>query len=283
MKKVQEIIEQVKDFPTLPTIYTTLMEVIDNPGTTVEDLARIIMKDQSAATKILKAVNSPIYALKVRVNTISQAIFHLGFDEVKNLVIALSMLKMFDGTKAIKKFKPDDLWKHSIAVGVITRYLGKLIGIKKLENYFLAGVLHDIGKIFFLKYYNENYLNVIEYVLEHDITIRDAEAKIFGATHTVVGGVLAKKWRLPASIQSAVANHTEGISGNKAEPQVACVHVANILARALDLGNPGDRLIHRPNREIWKYLKLPPGTFVNSMSGIISSYEHVAATLMKKR
>lgn len=281
MKSVNDMVEQVKEFPTLPTIYGALLDVISNPRSTVADVANIISQDQAAATKILKSVNSSIYGLQVRVDTISQAIFHLGFNEVKNLVIALSVIDIFQKTQSLPQFNVVDLWKHSIAVGVVTRLLGKSIGIKNLENYFLAGILHDIGKLFFLKNFNNEYDHVVKYVLENDTVIQMAESKVFGITHTVIGDMLAEKWKLPVSIRNAIKHHTRGLVDGKSDVQVCCVHIANIIARMMELGFPGDNLVHEPNIDTWNYLNFPPHTIISLMPQIKSDYQQSVSILLK--
>lgn len=281
MINVDQIIENVKDFPTLPTIYSALLDVMANPRSTVNDVANIITQDQSSSAKLLKAVNSSVYALQVRVDTVSQAIFHLGFNEVKNLVITLSVIKMFSKTKSLASFNVIDFWKHSIAVGVVTRFLGKLIGIKKIENYFLSGIIHDIGKLFFLNNLPDEYAKVTQHVYEKDISIRKAESELLGISHTVVGDMLAEKWKLPNSIRNPIKYHTEGHINNKIDTQVACVHLANIIARTMELGNPGDYLIPQPNENIWPALNLPPKTFTGSMQSLKNAYEQSVSILLQ--
>ena len=150
MDIISRILKSVEDFPTLPTVYTALSDVMANPRSTTQDAANVIMRDQSAASKVLKTANSPLYGFRGRIDTISQAIFHIGFEEVRNLVIAISIMDIFKNTKLSLSYNPVELWKHSIAVGVITKLIGKELGVKNLENYFLAGILHDIGKLLFL-------------------------------------------------------------------------------------------------------------------------------------
>lgn len=194
MDVIKKIIDGVNNLPTLPTVYTHLSQAMENPNTTKEEIARIISADQAATFKILKVANSPFYGLRGRIDTISQALLYLGFNEVKNIVFALSIINAFSKNKIFKKFKPLDLWAHSIGVGVATRLIGAVVGEKNLENYFLAGIFHDIGKLVFFEYVPNEYAKVIELVESKKIPIKDAELEILGLNHARAGQLIAEKW-----------------------------------------------------------------------------------------
>lgn len=282
MKKIHEVMDNIKEFPTLPTIYATLLQVIANPRSTVNDVANIISQDIASSTKILKTVNSAVYHLQSKIDTISQAIFHLGFNEVKNLVMTLSIIDMFDRSQSDLKFNVIDLWKHSIAVGVITRQLGNMAQVKNVENYFLSGIIHDIGKLLFLKNFKEDYNRVLNYVMEHDVSILEAEQKIIGISHEEAGAFLAEKWDLPVSIINSVKYHSNGTVDGKPDMLVACLHLADCIARLLEFGYPGDDLIHKPNPEIWNILKIEPDKISSLLDEFVQSYEQSVSILLLK-
>ena len=279
---IQTIIDQVDEFPTLPTIYSTLIDIMSNPRSSVNDVASVIEKDQASAVKVLKAVNSSIYGLQVRVSSISQAIFHIGFNEVKNLLITLALIKMFEKTKSNNSFNVVDFWKHSIAVGVISRILGQVIGVKKLEDFFISGIVHDIGKLFFLNFFNEAYTNTIDIVFEQNLSLRQSELKLHGVSHNIVGELLAAKWKLPDPIRNAIKFHNSGAVNGKYDPLVACVHVADIVARFMKLGNPGDNIIPQPYFDVWNEMKIPNNTFVGLIPKIMSDYNQSTSILILK-
>lgn len=254
MIDIEKILKKVDEFPTLPTIYTALSEIMANPRSTINDAAQIISQDQSSVSKILKAANSSIYGLRVNIDTITQAIFYIGFDEVKNLIGAMSIIKLFSNVKDERTISPVALWKHSIAVGAITRILGEALQIKHLENYFIAGIIHDIGKLFFYKYLKNEYVKVVDFASNNNIQIKQAEKEILGITHTMVGELLAQKWKLPQNLINAISSHNSGFVDGKIDMLVSCVHLANVLAVSIDYGMNRDELIPEPNRKIWQYM-----------------------------
>lgn len=273
MEIINKILRSVDDFPTLPTIYSALSDIMENPRSTSADAANVIIRDQSSSAKILKTANSPIYGFNGKIDTISQAIFYIGFDEVRNLVVTLGVMDFFKQSKFSHALNPVDLWKHSIAVGVITRLLGKSLGIKNIENFFVSGVLHDIGKLLFLRYLPEDYEATFNYAAEKRISIKDAETETLGITHTIAGELIAEKWKLPSIIRNAIKYHHLGIIDNEVKTLPACIHIADITARMLEFGNAGDNLIPEPNFRIWKELDLLPETFTSIYNQIIIDYQ----------
>jgi len=280
MRLDHKILQSVDEFPTLPTVYSALSEVIANPRSTTNDAANVIASDQASAAKVLKAANSPIYGYSGRIDTISKAIFFIGFTEVQNLVAAISIIDMFGKSNASELFNPVEFWKHSIGVGVITRLIGKYSASSSPENYFLAGILHDIGKLFFFQFVPKEFATVLTLVAEKQIPIRVAEREVLGITHTAVGEILAQKWQLPASISNSIRFHVSGTVDGKPDELTASVHVANIISRCLSLGSAGDSTIPEPNELVWDILKLPKGSIVGMQQQIEHDFYEVAASIL---
>lgn len=279
--KIEELLKKVEDFPTLPTIYNRMMDLMANPRTTAVDLSNLISSDQSAATKVLKSINSPIYGLYGKITSITQAINLLGFEEIKNLITALTIIDLFDKHVSDHMLNPVDLWKHSIAVGIINRMIGVATKASNIESYFLAGILHDIGKLFFLKVIPQLYSKVIDYSIENKLYTRDAEMKVIGMTHTVIGDLLAEKWRLPMPIRLAIRHHTNGFVNEEYHPIVASVHISNIAASTMGLGYKWLHIVHQPNIEVWKKLNLQEDFFEKNMNNIFIDYVESTNLLLK--
>lgn len=280
MTLVDRIHDQVNSLPTLPTIYTALNQVIENPRATPEDAAKVIATDQATAFKILRSANSAFYDLNGRVETISQAIIHLGFNEIKNLVAAISIVNMFKKKNNIDNFCPVDFWAHSIGVGVITRFIGQVIGLGNVENFFLAGILHDLGKLIFVEYAKEEYIEALRVAEEKRIPLRDAEMMVLGIDHTFAGELLTERWKLPASIKQAIRYHHSGTIDDKHSVVVASVHLANLCAKLFDMGYSGDVIIQEPNYKIWDVLRLPDNVFKANIQSIVRDYEITVGQLL---
>lgn len=281
--KVQ-ILDRIHDIPTLPTIYTTVSKAMEEPYITNEKIAEIISADQSSSFKILRVANSPLFGFRGKVDTISKAILYLGHNEVKNILLTVSLLKIMPGSKILSALKPVDLWAHSISVGVIARIIGGAIGDKKIENYFLAGVLHDIGKLLFIEYMNREYAEVLDIAQKNKIEISAVEADKLGITHAELGAKLAEKWKLPGIIINTLRNHHKGISDLiSQESPVAAVYIGGIVSKLLSLGYSGDPIIKKPVNTVWRLLSLPENFFTNNRKKIVLEYEHIFKMLMINR
>lgn len=273
MSAIEKVLSGVNSLPTLPTVYTSLSAAIEDPRTTTDQLAKIISSDQASAFKVLKVANSPFYGFRGKIDNITQAILYLGFNEVRNIVFALSVINFFAKDKVLQKFKPVDFWAHSIGVGIATRMIGGAAGERNLENFFLGGIFHDIGKLLFFEYANKEYVKVMDVVESKNCSIREAETEIFGMDHARAGYLLAEKWKLPQRIQNIISNHHSCIIMDKSDKLVAAVHAGDIFARSLELGYAGDSLIPEPNARIWDVLNLPKGFFLNSRSKLKEDFE----------
>lgn len=277
---LEDIVAQIADFPTLPTVYSRLLEVISEPESTVEEIAKIILNDPASSAKILRTVNSSVFGLQRQIDTISEAIFHVGFNEVKNLVMALSVIDIFQNTASIQNLTALDLWKHSIAVGVITRILGKHANIKNIENYYIAGMLHDIGKLFLMKVFRDDYSKVVKEVYESEVSITVAERDIFQIDHAEVGSLIANKWKLPETILNTIKYHESGQIEAGADPVVAYVNLANSIAIMLELGDSGELNIPKPKAEIWKHINIKPELLTSLNNEIKTDFEAAVSILL---
>ena len=277
-----EILKNTGELPTLPTIYSQLLEAMSDSRSTAKDIAAIIEKDQASTLKILKTVNSPVFGSVQKIDTIHNAIFFLGFKEVKNLVFSLSMFNMFKGYNSTPYFNLVEYWKHSIAVGVIARKLGEISGVKEVDNYFVAGIIHDIGKLILLFHGKTDYSKVIDFTIENNTTIGRAEKEVLGFTHNELGSFAAEKWAIPDSLKNAIKYHSSGMIGSRFDSLTACVHLADILSRAMKLGNPGDNLIPKPNREIWKHINITPGALNSVLPELLKAYSDSISILITK-
>jgi putative nucleotidyltransferase with HDIG domain len=276
---VERIIENILEFPTLPTVYSSLVDVLADPSSTIQDVSRIIANDQASTSKILKIVNSPFYGFPGQIDTVSRAIVILGYNEINNLILTSYIMDFFSKKDSLLDFQPVDFWGHSIAVGIATKYLGAALGLTKQDNFFTAGILHDIGKLFFFEFAEDQFSKALEFSRKHRQTIQSAEWSVFGTDHAQIGALLTEKWGLPQSIVNALRYHETGIIPETPDKLVAAVHLGNILVRALELGYPGDDFISQPNKEALDILNLEPGILTKIVPDLLKDYEEISRIL----
>lgn len=272
MNNLELIINKVKDFPTLPTIYTKLMKTLADNNSTVKDVAEVISTDQSTVLKILKLANSPVFGLSQKINNVSDAIFYIGFTEVKNIVLALSVMKVFNNINTSSSFNIINYWKHSIGVGIITRQLGTYQKIKNIENYFISGILHDIGIMLLLNVLKDKYIEIFDKSNEEKKDLHIIEKKYLGFDHAFAGGLLAEKWKLPKDIAATIKKHHSCAGMNKEDKLVACVHLADVIAQILEFGSQSTDIIFKPNFKIWNVLNIEKNALLKMRQSIVNNF-----------
>ena len=256
MNKLLDKIENFDDFPTLPTIYYKLVDALSNTSTTIKDLSNLVSTDIALSFKLLKIVNSSIYGLSTKVNSIDKAIFHLGLRELKNIILSTKIIEVFSDINSNSKFDLVEFWKHSIAVGTISRIIAQELGQKNLDEYLLSGITHDIGKLVLIKILGSEY-NVVFILMEKEnISLLEAEQKILGITHQEIGLKLAESWNLDKNILNVIRYHNDGLIGSNYDQLVGVVHISNILAKLLNLGHSGCDRISQPNQLLWRRLDI---------------------------
>jgi HD-like signal output (HDOD) protein len=281
--KALELLSQVKDLPTLPTVYTALADVMANPRSTISDAAALISADQASAAKVLSTANSAIYGYSGKVDTISKAIFFIGFNEIRNIIAALSIMNMFGTTADHHYFRPVDFWRYSLGVGVITRHIGMEIGAESVENFFLAGILHDIGKLMLYSNLREEFLAALDLAVRDKISLAAAETRLLGITHHEVGEILGENWKIPPGIVQAIRYHHRGMTGDHHDTLTAAVHVASTAARLFQFGHSAEyATVPRINPAVWNTLKLRSNFFTQSLSSIEKDYHSLVQTMLHR-
>jgi putative nucleotidyltransferase with HDIG domain len=280
MEIASQLIKNIKEFSTLPTVYSSLLDILADPKSTAQDIANIITCDQASTMKILKVVNSPFYGFSGQIDTVSRAIVILGFNEIYNLILSSFIMDFFLKKEAVLDFRPVDFWGHSIAVGIATRLIGQTQGLPNQENCFVTGVLHDIGKLVFFEYSEDQFAAALALSKRTQQSLHVAEMTVFGMDHTETGALIAERWRFPFSIIQAIRHHQDGIVPGKSDGLTAAVHLGNILCRALELGYPGDDFIPQPNPEALGIINAQPGLLEEITPSLLKSYEETTQFLL---
>lgn len=268
--RVRAMVSTIRNLPTLPAVLARLSELIADPEATAKDVAEVISSDPAISASLLRIVNSPFYGLPNRVSTISHAIVILGFNTVRSVVLSTSIVKTFGGKgKAPSTLNREQFWIHSIGCAAGCRVLARHVGDMAMqEEYFMAGLLHDIGKIVEDQYFHADFAAIEKDVLARDVLIREAEEARLGVDHADVGALLFETWQLAPGIIEAVRCHHRPEQAGDALRPAAIVHMGDICARSLMVGSGGDRQIPRIDRTAWEALGLTDTSIKPLLSAI---------------
>jgi putative nucleotidyltransferase with HDIG domain len=247
---------KIIDLPTLSIVANNIILITQNPKSSALEVGRAISQDQALVSKILRIANSTFYGFPRKISTIPHAVVILGFANIRNLVLTASIFDTFQSKEGDGYFDREGFWKHSLACGVTSKLIAKRLGMKNLEEVFIWGLLHDLGKLILDAYFREDFTRVVFLVKEKEILIRDAEQQLLGFDHAAVGSLVANKWNLPPAVIKAIRFHHNPPLANESMRIVAIVHLADILCRAIGMGNGGDSKVPSINEDSWKLLSL---------------------------
>ena len=223
-------LDGISDIPTLPNIVIQVNKMLQDYDTSIKKLGTIIEKDQAMVTKILRLVNSTFYGFRSKITNIPHAIIILGFNTIRNAVVSVSIIKTFSGEKGFEGFEITDFWRHSIAVAVTSRYLGEQNRLDSPDDCFVAGLLHDMGKLVLSQYFTESFSRIWRSVTEDKLSFYEAEKKLLPVNHAQIGGYLAKKWQFPLSLTDSITYHHQIRKTISNLNQLLIIHMANIIA-----------------------------------------------------
>lgn len=205
---LKQLVSQMDTLPSLPNLYTKVMEELNSEDCSIQKVGEIISQDVGMTAKILQLVNSAFFGIRKNVNNPSLAVSLLGIETVKALVLSVHVFSQFDSQK-LRGINLDALWNHSMKVGTAARDICKKESADKqfIEEAFMAGMLHDAGKIILAANMPGDYTEVRERAESEERTIHEVERDVLGATHAEVGAYLLGLWGLPDTIVEALAFH----------------------------------------------------------------------------
>lgn len=236
--EMRRLVTRVRSLPAVPAVYLELVSALRSPSVTTEEVADIISKDMAISAKLLQVVNSAYFGYSNKTTELSEVVGMLGFESVKSLATAIRMLAHYDGIK-LPDYSIEELWGHSNEVAKTARQLVMAHnGNREMaEAAFLAGLLHDIGKVVLAGNFARQYNGTQSLAAKQSLPAWEVEKEIFGATHSEVGAFLLGLWGMPMQVLEAVAFHHHPLRDNSREFTVlTAVHVANALHYELHSG-----------------------------------------------
>jgi putative nucleotidyltransferase with HDIG domain len=235
---VRALVGQIKQLPSVPRVYQALMAVMSRPDCTLRDVAAMIEQDIVVSARLLQVINSAFFGLPQRVSRVRDAVSYLGLNMVKSVVLMSELFSARTDQPAHTRVFLDRLQRHAFFTAALARKLAP--DRRQMDDAFMAGLLHDIGKLILISQLPAHLEQVHEEMASSaELSMNVVEERLVGVSHAEVGAYLLGIWGLPYSIVEAVADHhhPERIAA-PAFDVLTCVHVANALANALEGQRP---------------------------------------------
>ncbi|MBI3128927.1 MAG: HDOD domain-containing protein [Candidatus Tectomicrobia bacterium] len=258
--------------PSLPTVFHQLDVAVNNPRSSMRQVAEIISADQALSARLLKLVNSAFFGFPSRIETITHAVTIVGMQQLRDLALATSIVQMFKGIP-IALLNPKSFWMHSIASGTAARILASYHQEPNVERFFVAGLLHDIGHLVLYRHQADLAKETLLRSIEAGRVLYQVEREMMGTDHAEVGGELLSFWKLPPSLAEAVRFHHLPCGSGRYPLEASIVHLSDVIANALQLGTSGERHVPPLEPRAWDGLKLP----VSILSPAVSQLEQQVA------
>jgi HD-like signal output (HDOD) protein/CheY-like chemotaxis protein len=228
---LRHLISRMDRLPSMPSLYVEIVDKLQDPEIGVDDIGAIVAKDMAMTAKILKLVNSAFFGLGRQISSPAEAVTYLGMDTIKSLVLSIHAFSQF-ATVKVGTFSIDTLWVHSQNTAGLAKEIARMeeADQKLMDEAFVAGLLHDTGKLVLASNFPEQYDQVLQAEPAGTLALLTAEENTFGANHAEVGGYLLGLWGLPVPVVEAIAlHHQPGLCPHPSFSPLTTVHVADAL------------------------------------------------------
>ena len=224
------------DLPSVPATLARVIQITGKLDASAEQVAKVVMLDQSLATKVLRLANSAYYGRRTKAGTITEAVVTLGFTSVRNLAASASVVDALFPKRMFPGFCWQDMWVHSVTCGLAAESLyGRMTGRfgGGNESAFIAGLLHDVGKLILARALPQRFVQIVDTCREYGYQMVNAESNLLSTNHAKIGGELAEAWEFPEALQAGIAFHHAPDDAPDFEDLARAVNAGNLLSKRL--------------------------------------------------
>jgi len=234
--QLKQIIMTIRDLPAMPHVASKVLELSSDPDTSAARLQQVIADDQAMTARILKIANSAMYACSRRIKTLSEAIVMLGFNSIRSLVVTSAARNLYSTGSARMGLKERLLWEHSIGTAFACRLFAERKHPALREEAFLAGLMHDIGKLVLNLQIPDRFEEVVQIVYNENREFHETESEMLGFDHARVGSLLVNKWKLSPVLEEVIGLHHDPTALTAERPLLLHLDLANRLSQKLGIG-----------------------------------------------
>ncbi len=239
---LKAIATKAGDLPPMPALAVQALQLTKDPKASAKDLQKVIERDQALAARILRIVNSAMFALRAEVSTVSHAVAVLGMDAIRSIIMSASVQQILQTGMA----KGHDLgtrllFDHSWGAAVAARELAQRTGYSNTEEAFLCGLMHDIGKPVLTKNFPERYSEIMAEVYGNKAAFHPLELQAFGFSHAHVGALVAENWNFPKQFVDAIGSHHDPLAAEDYTDLACLTNLANAMMMKMEIGFEKDK------------------------------------------
>jgi len=254
-QSLEEALSNVKNLPTLPALAVRLLELLNDPNSSVRNINDVMGKDPSLAATILRIVNSSYYGLRHHVTSLTHALSLLGYRAIKNVVLTAAASGLFRVRNCTPCFDATAFSLHSVASAATCRYVAHYSGAIDPETAYSLGLLHDIGKLTLDQCYPKEYFSAVMSARRQHKASYLLEREVCGYTHAEVGEALVRLWKLPDMLAGAIGRHHDDEAVGE-DDLIAIAHIADYACYVKEYRAHDGFVAPELNPEAWRRLSL---------------------------
>lgn len=256
MTRMDEILDRVAAIQPLPDTVMKLINVVNDPKSTIDDIIEVIRYDQAVTTQMLRICNSAYFAVSREIDSLNDAIRMLGTIKILQLVMAVHSNSLLAKQQSGYGLEPGILWKHSVGVAITATWFAERLHYPNSNLAFTAGLLHDVGKTILNEYVGREFAEIVRRVSDENLSFSEAEHAVLGFSHEEIGAKVAEKWQVPEHITLCIRYHHEPKELTPPDPLVDAVYLANCVCLLLGIGLGSDGLSYRADHVIMERYNL---------------------------
>ena len=233
MSTPQELVACIEKLASLPAVYHRVRDLLDDPDSSMLELAEAVSSDTAITARVLRVVNSVLYGFPGKIETVSRAVNLMGMQQVHDLVLGTLVVAAFSGIRPARMHM-GRFWSDSVFRGLAARAAARQLGTGDPERMFVEGLLADIGHLVMFQVVPEASAAALEAAARDQMPIHQAEAEIIGCNFAEVGAALAASWRLPGGFATAIGAQLLPALAGPHVTEAALLHLANQITATRD-------------------------------------------------
>lgn len=268
-KVINKVKASIEKMPTLSPVVHKIIDVANNRSSSAQNLTDVIQLDPVLTAKVIKMVNSAYFGLPQQIKSLKQAVVMLGINTVKNVALSSSFLGNVKLDKSAV-LKGEDFWLHSLGVAVASKMIAIKLGVEKegIEEYFIAGLIHDIGKVLINNFFKKEMAEIVEMSAQKKYSIIQVEKHILKLTHEEIGIAIGKKWNFENALLYAAGKHHQPALQGSAAIYSMVVCIADTYVKMMNIGFSGNYKIEPVSEDVWKTIGLDEPAVYDALSTI---------------
>jgi len=268
--KVENIIRSVSQLKPMPSSVSCILREIEKQNVTIEALSGMIGLDQVLTALVLQISNSASLGYSRTCSTLHEAIMNIGLQRLKSILMTSSATGMMGRSLKGYRLGAGELWRHSLAVGVVSEWLAQVLHYPDPEQAYVAGLLHDIGKLLLDQAMLSDYATIADFVQKYKMQLWQVEEKLIGIDHATTGGLIAEHWNFPVVLVDAIRFHHVPSFARINQRLPAIVNLANSFTEDYQMEN-STLLSFQVHPESFNILKISPAELEKIKAKMINS------------